>query len=400
MQEVVIAGYVRTAQSRSRPNDPERDWFHKFRADELLAKIIPEVLAQCEISSEDIDDFIVGSAMGVSEQWTFGGRTPVFLANLSHKVPAKFIDQQCGSGMAAIQVGYMEIATGFADMVLAAGMEHMTRVPIGPALFEKGTISFNDTLYTEAAYQHWDMETAMNMGLTAEKLAAQTGIGRRALDQWGARSHQQAAAALKEGFFKGEIHPVETQQADGQVFIVDQDQTIRENVSAESMAQLKPIFRTDGVVTAGNASPLNAGAAVMLLMSCETAKKRGIKPMATIRSIGFAGVNPAMMGEGPVPAVRMALKKYNIQPEDIDYWEINEAFSIVVLNAIRALNIDPERVNIMGGAIALGHPLGATGVRLVGTLARILAEKGGRFGCACACIGGGQGTATVIERET
>lgn len=400
MQEVVIAGYLRTAQSRSRPGDPGRDWFHKLRADELLAKLIPELLLRSGIDSDGIDDFLVGSAMGVSEQWTYGGRTPVFLANLSENVPAKFFDQQCGSSMAAIHVGFMEIATGFADIVLAAGMEHMTRVPMGLTLFEKNVISLNDHLYTENRYKHWDIEIALNMGLTAEKLVSQTSFTREDMDNWGARSHQRAARALKEGFFKGEILPVEAKQADGSTMIVDRDQAIRENVTLEGMSTLRPVYRSNGMITAGNASPLNAGASSMLLMSKTTAQKKGIKPLATIRSIGFAGVDPTIMGIGPVPAVQMALEKGGFQIQDMDYWEINEAFSIVVLNCIRELGIDPERINVMGGAIAIGHPMGATGIRLVGTLSRILEEKDARYGCATACVGGGQGVATIVERES
>jgi acetyl-CoA C-acetyltransferase len=176
------------------------------------------------------------------------------------------------------------------------------------------------------------------------------------------------------------------------------DQSIREDVSLEGISQLKPAFRRDGVITAGNASPLNAGAASVLLMSKDAAEKKGVKPLATIRSMGFAGVDPTVMGAGPIPAITMALDKAEMALEDIDYWEINEAFSIVVLNCIQELGIDPDRVNVMGGAIAIGHPLGATGARILGTLARILEVKDARFGCASPCIGGGQGTATIIER--
>jgi acetyl-CoA C-acetyltransferase len=399
MREVVIAGYLRTAQSRSRPKDPARDWFHKIRADELLAKLLPELIKRVGIEPSEIDDFLVGSAMGVSEQWTYGGRNPIFLANLPETIPAKFVDQQCGSSMACIHVGFMEIATGFADIVMVGGMEHMTRVPMGGALIEKGAIVPNMRLYTDEAYKHWDMMTAVNMGLTAEKLFSQTGFTKEDLDRWGVRSHQLAAQAQKEGFFDGEILPIEAEQADGTTMVVDRDQAVRHDATLEGMADLKPAFKPDGVITAGNSSPLNAGATSMILMSKETAQRKGIKPLATIRSIGFAGVDPTIMGAGPVPASRMALERAGLNVEDIDYWEINEAFCIVALNCIKELGIDPERVNVMGGGTAIGHPLGATGIRLVGTLARILNVKGGRYGCANACVGGGQGVATVIERE-
>jgi acetyl-CoA acyltransferase len=399
MREVVIAGYLRTAQSRSRPNDPARDWFCKIRADELLAKLLPELIRRTGIEAKEIDDFLVGSAMGVSEQWTYGGRNPLFLANLPETIPAKFVDQQCGSAMAGIQIGFMEIAQDFADIVLVGGMEHMTRVPMGGPLVDRGVIVPNMTLFLGSEHQHWDMMTTMNMGLTAEKLFSQTDFTKEDMDKWGVRSHQLAAKARTEGFFAGEILPVEAEQDDGTVMTVDKDQAVREDATLEGMADLKPAFKKDGVITAGNSSPLNAAATSMLLMSKETAKKKGIKPLATIRSIGFAGVDPTVMGQGPVPASRKAVEKAGLKISEIDYWEINEAFCIVALNCIKQLGLDPDRVNVMGGGTAIGHPLGATGIRLTGTLARILEVKGGRYGCANACVGGGQGVATVIERE-
>jgi len=399
MREVVIAGYLRTAQSRARPNDPSRDVFCKLRADELLAKLLPELIKRTGIKSDEIDDFIVGSAYGVSEQWSYGGRFPIFLANLPEKIPAKFVDQQCGSGMASIHFGFLEIATGFADIVMVGGMEHMTRVPMfGPYLI-KGAISPNERLSTDPTYKHWDIATSTNMGLTAEKLFAKSGLTKEDMDRWGTRAHQLASKAYKEGFFKEEILPIEAEQADGKNLVVDRDQAVRDDATLEGMKDLKPAFKPDGVITAGNSSPLNAAAASMILMSKETAKKKGIQPMATIRSIGYAGVDPTIMGVGPIPASRMALEKAGLQAKDIDYWEINEAFAIVALNCIKELGIDPDRVNVMGGGTAIGHALGATGVRLVGTLARILKIKSGRYGLANACVGGGQGVATIIERE-
>ena len=180
---------------------------------------------------------------------------------------------------------------------------------------------------------------------------------------------------------------------------METDQAVRGDTTLEGLAGLKPAFRKDGVITAGNSSPLNAAASSMVLMSKETAKKKGIKPLATIRSMGIAGVDPTIMGAGPVPASKMALEKAGLKASDIDFWEINEAFCVVVLNCIKELGLDPEKVNAMGGGTAIGHALGATGIRLVGTLARTLNVKGGRYGLANACVGGGQGVATVIEKE-
>jgi acetyl-CoA acyltransferase len=399
MKEVVIAGYLRTAQSRCRPNDPARDWFGKIRSDELLAKVLPEVIKRTGIDAKDIDDLIVGCATGVAEQWTYGGRNPLFLANLPETIAAKTVDQQCGSALAGIQIGFMEIATDFADVVMVGGMEHMTRQPMGGPLLDRGAIMPNMALFMDPKYQHWDMMTTMNMGLTAEKLFAQTDYTKEDMDKWGVRSHQLAAKAQKEGFFEDEILPVDVEQADGTIMTVKTDQAVRGDTTLEGISQLRPVFKKDGVITAGISSPLNAAGTAMILMSKDTAKKKGIKPLATIRSIGFAGVDPTIMGHGPVPASKKALEKAGLKASDIDYWEINEAFAIVALNCIQQLGLDPDTVNVKGGGIAIGHALGATGVRLTGTLARILNEKNARYGCANACVGGGQGVAVIIERE-
>jgi len=399
MKEVVIAGYLRTAQSRSRPNDPARDWFCKMRGDELLAKLLPELITKTGIEPKEIDDFLVGCATAVGEQWSYGGRFPIFLSNLPETIPAKFVDQQCGSAMACIQIGFMEIAQDFADIVLVGGYEHMTRIPMGGYTVDRGLVAPNLGLFTNQDYFHWDIMKAMNMGLTAEKLFAQTDFTKEDMDKWGVRSHQLAAKAQAEGFFDGEILPIEAPQDDGTVLTVKKDQAVRQDATLEGMADLRPAFKKDGVITAGNSSPLNAAATSMVLMSKETAQKKGIKPLATIRSIGFAGVDPTIMGAGPVPASKMALEKAGLKASDIDFWEINEAFAIVALNCMKELGIDPDKVNVMGGGTAIGHALGATGARLTGTLARILNIKKARYGCANACVGGGQGVATIIERE-
>jgi acetyl-CoA acyltransferase len=399
MQEVVIAGYLRTAQSRCRPNDPGRDWLHAFRADELLAMVLPELIKRTGIAPEEIEDFIVGCATGVGEQWAYGGRTPIFLANLPETIAAKFVDQQCGSAMAGIHIGFMEIAQGFADVVMVGGMEHMTRVPMGGTTTERGLVDYAAKLFSDPEYEHWDLKTGVNMGLTAEKLFAQSGLTKGDMDRWAVRSQQLAAKAQSEGFFKGEILPIEAPQADGTTMLVDKDQAVRGETTLEGIAGLRPAFKENGVITAGNSSPLNAAGTGMILMSKEMAKAKAIKPLATIRSIGFVGVDPTIMGQGPVPASLKALGNIGMSPADMDFWEINEAFAIVALNCIKELGLDPDKVNVMGGGIAIGHPLGATGNRLVGTLARILEAKGGRWGCANACVGGGQGVATIIERE-
>jgi acetyl-CoA C-acetyltransferase len=399
MKEVVIAGYLRTALSRSRPNEPAKDWFGKIRADELLARLLPEVINRTGVLPAEIDDFLRGCAIGVGEQWSYGGRMPIFLANLPETIPAKFLDQQCGSSMAALQIGLMEIAQEFADIFLVGGYEHMTRVPMGGSTDTKGLVVPNSRLFEDPSYSHWDITTSIRMGLTAEKLLGQTDFTKDDLDSWGIRSHRLAMKARNEGFFEGESLPIEAVQDDGTILTVHKDQSVREESELAGISGLKPAFKENGAITAGNSAPLNAGASSMILMSKETAIRKKIRPLATVRSIGFAGVHPSIMGAGSAPASKKALERVGLKPEKIDYWEINEAFCVVALNCIKELGIDPSRVNVMGGGTAIGHPLGATGIRLVGTLARILNKKDGRWGCANACVGGGQGVATVIERE-
>ena len=394
MRDVVIASYVRSAQSRCRPNDPGRDWLFKVRTDDLLARLLPEAVDRAGIEPADVDDLLVGCAMAVGENYNMGGRSPLLLANLDKRTSCKQVDEQCGSAMAGLQIGFMEIAQGFADVVMCGGYEHMGRLP----MMGNGAIEFNLRLFNDPKLAHWDFFTAMNMGWTAEKIAAM-GYKREDMDAWGARSHQLAYKAQQEGFFDGEIMPLDIPQMDGSVMTVDKDQSIRSDATPEGMADLRPVFRKDGTITAGNSSPLNAGANALVLMAKEVAEAKGIEPIATIRSIGFAGVEPNIMGTGPVPSSKRALKAAGLEVSDIDYWEINEAFAVVVLYAARELGIDPEKINVKGGAIAIGHPLGSSGGRLVGTLARILKQDGGRYGCATMCVGGGQGVALIIENE-
>jgi acetyl-CoA acyltransferase len=277
---------------------------------------------------------------------------------------------------------------------MCGGMEHMGRSPRGG----DGKIELNLRFFTDPSLRHWDFMTAMNMGLTAEKIA-DMGYTREDMDAWGVRSHQLAYKAQQEGFFEDEILPVDVRQADGSVKTVDTDQAVRCDAKIEDMARLRPAFKKDGTIHPGNASPLNAGAAALVLMDRETAEARGVTPLARIVSIGFAGVEPNIMGTGPVPSTQRALKAAGLEVSDIDFWEINEAFAVVTLYAIKELGIDPEKVNVKGGGIAIGHPLGATGGRLVGTLARILQQEGGRYGCATMCVGAGQGVAMIIENE-
>ena len=399
MREVVIADYLRSAFSRSRPRQPERDKFNSLRMDHVAAMLIEKIVKRTGVDPQDIGEVQIGSAMGVWENWTYGGRSIVMLAHLPDYVPGVFVDKQCGSSMTAAHVGTMEIMTGYADVTIACGIEHLTRVPMG----DNPYISPPLDLATEEEYKHYEMETGFVMGLTAEKLfkegAEKYGITKEDMDKWALRSHQLATKGQEEGFFKDEILPIEVTLPDGTKEVIDRDLSVRATTSLEKIQGLPPAFKEGGVITAGNSSPLNAGASCVMLTSKEKAKELGITPLATVKALGWAAVPPAVMGKGPVPASRMALKHAGLKVKDIDFWEINEAFCIVTLWDMKELGVNPEIVNIKGGATAIGHPLGATGARLAGTLARILHEKDARYGLATACCGGGQGVATVIERE-
>jgi len=421
LKEVWMIDYARTAFSRSRPRQPERDVFGEIRADELLAtllmKFFDEKLADKGITKEDIDEVTVGTAMGVGEQWTYGGRISVFLADFPFRTSSVFLDKQCGSAGAGMHMGIMEIMTGNSKVVLSTGVEHMTRVSMTNEHIRPNLKMINKK--SEWYRPRQDFMTTSNMLQTAQKLYEQEvpAFTKEDLDKFGVRSHNLTVKNTEAGWFKGEIIPIEG-HVDGNVeekMMVDRDMAARKS-TLESVAGLrrlsKPFFLEknggragykeregsgEGVITAGNSSPLNAGATACILMEAEEAKKRGLEPLARVVSIGFAGVDPTVMGRGPVPASENALKFAGLTADDISYWEINEAFTIVALNCMKAFNIPEERVNIMGGSTAIGHPLGSTMVRLPGTLARILKDKKAKYGISNACVGGGQGIATLIE---
>ncbi|MFX1277877.1 MAG: acetyl-CoA C-acyltransferase [Promethearchaeota archaeon] len=419
LKEVWLIDYARTAFSRCRPRTPERDVFGDTRGDELLAQLLmkffDDKLADKGIEKKDIEEASVGVAAGVNEGWTYGGRLPIFMAGFPVTVPAFFIDRQCGSAGSGMHVGIMEIMTGNSKCVLANGFEHMGRgrgtgTSPNMKMADKNSIFYRPDL---------DLQTTFNMLQTAQKLYEEEvpTFTKEDLDKFGVRSHNLTVKSYEEGWLKGEIIPIPG-HAEGNVeekIMVDRDMNARLS-SMEGHAKLPRLSRpfyleknggkegyekregTDqGVITVGNSSPLNAGATTAVLMEAEEAKKRGLEPMARIVSIGWAGVDPTTMGRGPVPATERALKVAGMSAEDIDYWEINEAFCIVTLNCMDKFNLPWEKVNIMGGSTAIGHPLGSTMIRLTGTLARILKDKKAKYGVANACVGGGQGVATIIE---
>ncbi len=420
LKDVWLIDYARTAFSRSRPEQPERDVFGEIRGDELLANLLIKFfdgqLADKGITKKDIEEASIGIASGVLENWTYGGKIPLFLSGFPNEVSSFMIDKQCASAGVGMHALIMHIMTGNSKRVLATGFEHMTRVrrvgidPQWERFTDKNSKYYNPNI---------DIMNSINMLQTAQRLYEEEvpRFTKEDLDKFGVRSHNLTVKNQEAGWFKGEIIPIEGHvegNAD-EPMIIDRDMAARKS-TLEGVARLRRIATPfyleknggkkgyieregteEGVITAGNSSPLNAGATAAVLMEAEEAKKRGLEPMARIVSIGWAAVDPRVMGRGPVPATRKALEHAGLQADDIDYWEINEAFTIVTLNCMNKFNIPEEKVNVMGGSTAIGHPLGSTVIRLTGTLARILKDKKAKYGVANACVGGGQGLATVLE---
>ncbi len=420
LKEVWLIDYARTAFSRSRPEQPERDVFGEIRGDELLASLLIKFfdgkLADKGMSKNEIEEVSIGIASGVLENWTYGGKIPLFLSGFPNEVSSFCIDKQCASAGAGMHALIMHIMTGNSKRVLATGFEHMTRVRrVGIAPEWERFTDENSKFYNPDI----DIMNSTNMLQTAQRLYEEEvpRFTKEDLDKFGVRSHNLTVKNQEAGWFKGEIIPIEG-HVEGNVdepMMVDRDMAARKS-TLEGVAGLGRISipfyleknggkkgyidregTEEGVITAGNSSPLNAGATAAILMEAEEARKRGLEPMARIVSIGWAAVDPRVMGRGPVPATRKALEYAGLKADDIDYWEINEAFCIVALNCMDKFNIPEEKVNIMGGSTAIGHPLGSTVIRLTGTLARILKDKKAKYGVANACVGGGQGLATVIE---
>lgn len=386
---VYLVDYARSPFTRAHPNKPEVDPFSDTRGDELLSQLINTVLRDEKYRSLDIEELTVGCALPVKDQWSFGGRYPVFQSNLSDSCSTRSVDQQCGSGLAAIRFSALAIAAGQVDVAAAGGYENMSRVPMGPSLFKEGILTV-----PEVHKPSYDMNIIMNMGLTAEKLSALSGTSRAEQDAFACNSHKKAMAAQAQGFFDGECLALENKKGD----IVNIDTCIRPDTTVQKLVGLASVFIEEGVITAGNSSPFTTGAAFAVLMSEQAMLQTGSAPLCRVVTCVDCGIQPELMGMGVVPAIEKALRLSGLSVEQIDAWEINEAFSVVPLYAIKKLNIDPAKVNIKGGALALGHPLGATGIRLAGTMARILTLQKGRYACVAACIGGGQGIAMIIER--
>lgn len=385
-RDAVIVDYARSAMGRSK-----NGCFRNVRADDISAAIIKGLLARNpQIDPNTIDDLLWGCVMQREEQAFNVARNILLLAGLPHTIPAQTINRLCGSSMSALHTATVNIRAGQGDVYLIGGVEHMGHLP----MYE--SVSINPLLGLSVA------KAAGNMGMTAEYLALLHGINRQQMDEFGVRSHQLAAKARTEGKFDREIIAVNGHSADGFLLSVDQDETIRADTTYEALAKLPPVFDPkNGQVTAGTSSQMSDGASVMLVMSAGRAKSLGLKPIAKVVSMGLAGVDPSIMGYGPVPSTEKALKAANLTIDDIDVVELNEAFAaqaLPVLKDLKLLDTMNEKVNLHGGAIALGHPFGCSGTRITGSLLTVLQDRDLSLGVSTMCIGLGQGITTVLER--
>lgn len=384
MKDAVIVSAVRSPMGRA-----EKGLLNNIRIDDLGALIVREALKRVPgLDPAEIEDVLIGCAMPEGEQGMNLARNISLLAGIPQSAAATTVNRFCASGLETINTAALRVMTGNGEVFLAGGVETMSHVPMG---------GFNPSL-NERFFQPGQPQAYISMGITAENVAAKYNIGRKDQDAFALESHRKAVRAHKEGRFKNELIPVEVSSGDGKKVILDRDENPREETSLEKLGQLKPAFKEGGTVTAGNSSPLTDGAAAVVVMSSERAKSLGIKPLARIRAMAVAGCDPAFMGIGPIPAVQKALKRAGLSLKDIDLIEINEAFAAQSLAVLRELDADLARVNPHGGAIALGHPLGCSGSRIMATLIHDLITYNKTIGLETMCVGGGQGAATIIER--
>jgi acetyl-CoA C-acetyltransferase len=364
---------------------------------ELGAVAIRAALADAGLSADAIDETILGQVL-TGGQGMNPARQAARKAGLPDKAPAAIVNQVCGSGLRAIVLGHQQIATGSSRVVVAGGQESMSNAPHVALLRRSkkyGDVTFRDTVASDGLS---DAFYGYPMGVTAENVARDHQIDRDSQDRFALESHLKASAASRAGRFDGQVAPVTIETGKGAV-VVDADEFIRHDASLEAMAKLKSAFSDEGTVTAGNSSGINDGAAAVLLMSASEAKRRGLMPLARVASWAHAGVDPQVMGLGPIPACRKALDRAGWAVEEVDLWEINEAFAAQSIAVIRELGIPPELVNVNGGAIALGHPIGASGARVLVTLLHEMNRRHVKRGVATLCIGGGMGIAIGVQRD-
>ncbi|HEX8264738.1 MAG TPA: acetyl-CoA C-acyltransferase [Pyrinomonadaceae bacterium] len=391
MRDAVIVSAVRTAVGKA-----PKGTLKNTRPDDMGATVIREALARVEnLQAAEVEDVIMGCAFPEAEQGMNVARTAMIAAGLPVETSAMTVNRYCSSGLQTIALAADRIRTGAADVIIAGGLETMSMIPMG------GNVVRPNPKIVDTYPDYY-----LNMGLTAENLAKKYEISREQADEFSLRSHQNAAEAIKSGKFKDEIVPltVEIEEFDErgrkqtQTITFDTDEGVRYDASMEGLAKLKPVFHVKGTVTAGNASQMSDGAAAAVVMSDERAKQLGIKPLARFVSFATAGCLPEEMGVGPVYAIPKALKLAGLTLDDIDIIELNEAFAAQGLSVMKLLEMNPEKVNVNGGAVALGHPLGCTGAKLTATIIQELIRRNARYGMVTMCVGGGMGAAGIIER--
>jgi len=397
MEDAVILSAVRTPIGRYGGS------LKDVRPDDLAALVITETVRRADIDAGMVEDVILGCANQAGEDNRNVARMALLLAGLPVHVAGQTVNRLCGSGLQAINSAAQAIQTGMGDIIVAGGVESMTRSPF---VLGKADSAFSRSMNLHDTTLGWRfvnprlsaMHHPYSMGETAENVAVRYEISRADQDAFALRSHQRAVAAQQSGRFAPEIIPVTIPQKKGEAVVVAIDEHPRADTTLEKLATLKPQFRKDGSVTAGNSSGINDGAAALVLTSLSRAQKLGLRPRARIVASAVAGVDPAYMGLGPIPATRKVLQRAGLTMQDMDLVELNEAFAVQALQCMRELGIDEEKLNVNGGAIALGHPLGCSGARIIVTLLHELERREGRYGLATMCIGVGQGIATIVER--
>ncbi len=398
MKQAVIVDAVRTPVGR------HAGVLKSIRPDDLAAYVISKLVQRTGINVKEIEDVYLGCTNQAGEDSRNVARNSSLLAGLPFTVPGATISRLCGSGLEAINQAGRAIETDHGDLMIAGGVESMTRAPLvmrkGETPFQRGAVTVYDSTigWRFPNPRLGELYPVTELGDTAEKVAEQYNISREAQDLFALESHRNAARATEKGLFKNELVPVEVPQSKGGTLVVSQDEGIRADSSLDKLAALKPVFKKNGTVTAGNSSQISDGAAALLLATPERASALGLKPLARIVCSAVAGVHPSTMGMGPVPATLKALNRAGIRMDQIDLVELNEAFASQSLACIKELGMDIKRVNVNGGAIALGHPLGCSGARIMTTLIHEMKRRGSRYGLATMCIGVGQGIATIVEQ--
>ncbi len=386
LREAVIIDAVRTPMGRR--NGKLKDW-HPV---DLMAQVLSFLAERNNLKKELVDDVIVGCVTQITEQSTNIGRNATLAANFPESVPGTTVDRQCGSSQQAIHFAAQGVMSGAYDIVIAGGVESMTRVPMASNMGSDFSAPFGLSMISRYAGK------LVPQGISAEMIAQKWELGREQVDAFSLESHRRAAQATEEGRFKSQILPIRVLNEDGTSTSFDLDEVIRADTSMEKLASLKTSFKADGVVTAGNSSPITDGAAAVLIMERSTAERLGFRPRARFVSFALAGDNPIIMLTAPIPATQKVLAKAGLTLDQMDLIEINEAFASVVLAWQHETQADMHKVNVNGGAIALGHPLGASGARIATTLLNELERTGGRYGLQTMCEGGGMANAMIIER--